>query len=59
VDHSKAIERDANLAKAYCDRGGANQLKGDVDGGIADFNYAIELNPAVIPVICEINSSEF
>ena len=35
----------ANLAPAYSNRGKAKHAKGDLDGAIADFNRALELDP--------------
>jgi tetratricopeptide (TPR) repeat protein len=32
-------------ARDYCNRGVARQKKGDLDGALADYNRAIELNP--------------
>ena len=37
--------QDTNLARAYGNRGIAKQAKGDLDGAIADYDRAIELDP--------------
>ena len=35
----------AQTAKEYCNRGVAKQNRGDIDGALADYNRAIQLNP--------------
>ena len=39
------IELDPKNPRAYYNRGNAKQAKGDLEGAMADFNRAIELDP--------------
>ncbi len=41
----QAIQLDAKYAPAYCDRGLALVLKGDLDKAVADLNMAVQLDP--------------
>ena len=38
-------EANVQNAVTYLDRGNAKQKKGDLDGAMADYNHAIQLNP--------------
>jgi lipoprotein NlpI len=40
------------LASAYTQRGNLKQMKGDLDGALADFNKAIEIKPDFTEVYC-------
>ena len=40
------------LASAYTQRGNLEQMKGDLDGALADFNKAIEIKPDFTEVYC-------
>ena len=41
----EAIKLNPNFALAYNNRGNVKSKKGDLDGAMADYNQAIELNP--------------
>ena len=45
ADYSKAIELNANFARAYYNRGAAKKHKGDLLGALVDDNKALKLDP--------------
>jgi tetratricopeptide (TPR) repeat protein len=57
ADYNQAIQLNPNNARAYRNRGNAKRNKGDLDGAIADFNRAIELNAKHAPSALEATPS--
>ena len=49
ADLAKALSMNANFALAYNLRGRMKTDAGDLDGAIADFDYAIKLEPKMMP----------
>ena len=50
-DFSFAISFDPALDQAYYNRGLARYIKKDLDGSLADFNRALQLNPKRVEVV--------